>query len=604
MAKKGSEVNGRRSLSQSQAMAGQSALDRLFGKPNNNELKPTQVEISELQTAKLDLTGLDEAGRLDKFERLSLIFQHTNRFKTTSIEVKKLSGEMLRDLLTVRARSAVQEKEIAKLKEDLNAKAADQSNGSDETIVSELERKIGELENDLQLARAENQPLTMVNGMDDATLIRGLRKELNQAMDTIKDQRKTLKEQTEMLEMLEKKCESAEKNLEEQKSTEKELNWQLEQKNHMLREAEKELAKLKRERTDREANSNERVDPSKAQTAQSDQQQESSREDWPALRSNSEIPQNSRHIGAWSQHQTTNLTRKPLEKVASRTANHSQLNNNPNPQSWLRENVPIRERPPEKANGDRPGIRNQRKSAAKEYIIAVDTRPTSLFRRDEALPKVKEVLRPCRTASITDVYQNKNGKVIIKFKDQEDSSKIMEELKKIEDDFEFWKVGEKRRLIIKRIHRSLNKAQIQAELAENEIDVGLDQLHILSGGEFHYQRAIITLNESDAKQLLQKTDHVKIAWKACPIEPHIKPLQCFVCGGFNHSGYRHGRLVCQNERKCLSCAEKKTENHTCKTNPNGSDRVKCTNCGSTEHPASDKLCPIYQSILQDLQAQW
>ena len=69
-------------------------MDRLFRKPNNTEPKPTQVEISELQTVKLDLAGLDEAGRLNKFEKLCLIFQHTNRFKTTSTEVKKLSGGM------------------------------------------------------------------------------------------------------------------------------------------------------------------------------------------------------------------------------------------------------------------------------------------------------------------------------------------------------------------------------------------------------------------------------------------------------------------------------------------------------------------------------
>ena len=579
----------------------QTTMDTYVGKTPTTSLtteKPSSAELSELMAMKFDLDGLNEEERLVKYEKLKKIFQHTTRFKSTSNEVKRLWSGALQDLLAARARSTKQANLISNLNESLNSskKAAEQASST----KTDLEKKISELENQLQKEQesVKSTDMSKPQGMDDATLIRGLRIQLNEALDKVKDQQKVLQDQVELIDKLQSDKEKLKKRLSESESAE-ELTWQLEQKNDMLRKAQEELNKTRKELDEeRQRSTDDKNRSKKAQSTQTDNQNERLEAmNWPPLSSVNQTGAKRKSS------QPTESTANPGHREAaggsqaSGTDHSIQLD-------WIQRNIPIRRRNEQNHHRANPSHQKSKPIPTKEFIIAIARRPTTLFTREEALPKVKEALKPIKSTSITDIYQNKNGKVIVKYREKEDGCKVLDTLKAIEEDFEFWKVGEKRRLVVKRIHKTLSKAQILAELAENGIQARPDQVHVLNRADYVYQRAILTLDEHEAKQVLQRTDHVKIDWRACPIEPHVRPLQCYVCGGFNHSGYRQGKLVCENEKKCLNCAEKKFNGHVCNRDQDGHDRVKCINCGSTEHPASDKRCPIYQAIIKDLQARW
>ena len=287
-----------------------------------------------------------------------------------------------------------------------------------------------------------------------------------------------------------------------------------------------------------------------------------------------------------------------------------------NQDTWLTNNVQIRD---ERTRGagetgrDRPVRSNsqiasrssQRIPRAKPNLIAVCKKKGGLLDPNEILKRVKDLLQPLiNDVEFEDVYQNRNGKTIIKFVNRNDGGKIMNAIAALDDEIERWTVGEKRRIVIKQIDSATTKAELLRELRErNDIDLKDEQLYVLNSTSYSYLRAIITLEEEEAKKILREKDRVKIGFKTCPIDKHVKPLQCFVCGGFNHSGYRNGKVVCENEPRCLDCAQPKTAGHQCKSDQN-QKQLECVNCKSTAHSASDRACPIYQKIHRELHARW
>lgn len=538
-----------------------------------------QQNTSEQQRINFELAGLNQTQRLAEYEKMCQGLKSLSKYKTTHGDVKKMYIEMLGDLRRV-YESAERNSEGA----DRRPSSSDEQSGTpqDEGEKEELELMLVEKNELLRRANEELQKATkelesMKKRLNIAEQSESNKfvSELTTKMDETNDKLKNMiKEREQQLDELKKSAGKSNDVIKKQKeeiacmmAKQSDLNNAIEEKNKAIDEMTTELAAL-----------NSQIDKAKGNPGDSVAGGAYAYSQWPSL------PK--------SKHQTVNQS-EPRSMDAGR---------------WLQNNVHVktgcRSNALNRAIQNRPS--NDRSSTRERvHLIAVNKRPTGLLSEDELQARTKDLMRPLRKEiRFADIYQNKKGKTIIKYHRKEDGDKILEALSKIELEAEYWRVGEKRRLIIKNIPNHLTKAQIIEDLAaENGIAVREDQVRQLSGSAFSSQRAILTMNEDEAKGILDRTDRVVIEFKTCRIERDLKPLQCFVCGGFNHSAYKFGKLVCTNKPSCSKCGVE-TEQPRCPNHQCESNRTKCSNCKATDHSASSKDCPIYQKILRELSDRW
>ena len=95
------------------------------------------------------------------------------------------------------------------------------------------------------------------------------------------------------------------------------------------------------------------------------------------------------------------------------------------------------------SNSQNASRRSQRNPRAKPNLIAVCKKKGGLLDPNEILKRVKELLQPLiNDVEFVDVYQNRNGKTIIKFINRNDGEKIMNAIAALDDEIERWTVGE------------------------------------------------------------------------------------------------------------------------------------------------------------------
>ena len=475
--------------------------------------------------------------------------------------------------------------------------------------LDQLKEAGNKLKVEVATLKSENQRLKVEKKEANENLIEGIKSQLNDTLNVSFGNRERLctEESNELrakIAGLERALADREtllaelrSKLEELRESESELNEQLREKNAMLREAHVELENLKKSLAE-------------CKRDQAEQRAESAERNAQSNVTGGELSALDRLMQAPRNPTTRGPNQNQIEKAARRRpGDHTQfppLASGNHENAWLSRNVPLRSRPspPPRADGDfRPT--EDRPPRQRVHLIAVNKRSTGLYTTQEILVRTRQILLPFRKEiEFADIYMNKNGKTIIKHHKKEDGEKILEALKKIENETEAWRVGEKRRLIIKGIPSHLTKEEIMADLSEvNGISVRADQLRQLNGSGYSSQRAILTIDEEEAKRILSQTDRVILEFKSCPIERDLKPLQCFVCGGFNHSAYKFGKLVCTNKPTCAKCGDE-TDQPRDPTHECNVDNKRCSNCKATDHSASSKACPIYQKLLRDLANRW
>ena len=533
-------------------------LDQLLKRPANveeseklkGEIKRLNEELKRASDERLNqITDDDIKKKIAEHENENglnrqIIHEKAQENEQLKQEINKLKNE--REQLTIEV--AVGKKALASLQVEKEE--------SNDKLIEQLKSQLSDTLNDTLNSRDIN--------------ITGDTFELRNKIETLEA---TVKEKEKSIDDLKTELRSA-------KEIENELNEMLECKNTMLREANEEVRRLKKETTtaiERQP----RMTYSQATAAKVNQ---------PPINEQS-LPQ---EPGDGRDGRDTAWLASKVQ-IRSRITTNNNLNNTTSPTKHRAV------RPQTHRNPNEPKRRDQRRI----NMIAVSKKRVSLLDENETYEKVKSVLQPLiDTIEFADVYQNKKGKSIVKFFNKKDEAAIMTALSELDDEAERWIVGEKRRLMIREISNSTTKVEILNELkSRNGIQLSEDQLYVLNNPKYPNQRAIITLPESEAKRVLEERDRVRIGFKTCPIDKHVKPLQCFVCSGFNHSGYKHGRIVCENEPHCLDCAEPNPAGHQCKSE-HGVKIRRCLNCKSTAHTASDRACPVYQSIYQDLLARW
>ena len=245
--------------------------------------------------------------------------------------------------------------------------------------------------------------------------------------------------------------------------------------------------------------------------------------------------------------------------------------------------------------------RDRERRSERIHVITVQQRPTSLKNGSQIYEEISELLKPLRgEVEFENIVKNKNEKTIIKYKNEGDKKKILDRIEQLENEVEINSVVEKRRIMIKSIPKGITKNQIVEDLNSNLNNIKVDEkdVHVKNNPDFYYQRAIIVLNAPEARDLLNRSSRVVIGFKACPIERDTNPLQCYNCGGFGHSAYKNGKLVCRNIQKCIKCGSDKHEG-----NCDESRQTKCLNC-KLNHSTNSKTCQVYLKVEQQISDRW
>lgn len=95
---------------------------------------------------------------------------------------------------------------------------------------------------------------------------------------------------------------------------------------------------------------------------------------------------------------------------------------------------------------------------------------------------------------------------------------------------------------------------------------------------------------------------IYIGWRRYKLYDHVRVIQCFKCGRFNHLSKQ-----CKSKKVCLKCSGDHSENECVFVD------LSCTNCVKSvekfllnlevNHDARDGKCPSYLKIVDTLKSR-